>query len=895
MQLELPDLSLVVLVGASGSGKSSFAARHFLPTEVVSSDACRAMICDDPNDMTSTHGAFSLLNEIAGRRLSTGKLTVVDATSVRKDDRKELLQLARRHDVLTVAVVFDLPTKLCVSRDAERGQVAPTTGARRAVGPQVIRRQQAALRRDLRGLRKEGFHSVYKFKTAEEVDSAELRRVPLWCNRQQELGPFDIVGDVHGCYAELVQLLGKLGYEVTQLADGFSVTNPAGRRLIFLGDLVDRGPASPQVLKLVMHLVGTGQALCVPGNHDVKLTRFLQGKQVKLRHGLEQTAEQLATESDVFKQHVLTFVQQLVSHQVLDGGKLVVAHAGMKQAFQGRASGRVREFALYGETTGEVDSFGLPERVDWAQDYRGDAMVVYGHTPVPRAEWINRTICIDTGCVFGGSLTALRYPERELVSVRAAQVYYEPTRPLEPTREERPERVLDLSDLFEPDHKRSKPVSTEFGFSVSAGRAQVAQALEEISRFTIDPRWLIYLPPTMSPCEAASDGPLLEAPAQAFDYFRREGVTHVVCQEKHMGSRAIVVLCRNAETARQRFGADSPSLGVVYSRSGRSFFKHTETEQALLERLRQAAEGCGLWQRFDTEWLCLDCEILPWTHKAKELVRDQYAAVGCAGEAALAAMNARLGQAAARLGQLSAADAPEREHGTSGSLLDLQAAVAHFAARERSVAGFRAAYRQYCWPSAGLEGLEVAPFHLLATEGQVHSDKSHVWHMRVLGELVDAAPKLLRRTPYRVVELTPDEEAADLTPQPHPDLSDVETVSEADASAWWAELTSVGGEGMVIKPLHWLSKRGADYVQPALKCRGPEYLRIIYGPEYLLPQNLERMRGRRLRHKRGLALRESALGLEALGRFARREPLHRVHECVFTLLALECERTDPRL
>ncbi|MCA9643085.1 MAG: AAA family ATPase, partial [Myxococcales bacterium] len=399
MQLELPDLSLVVLVGASGSGKSSFAARHFLATEVVSSDACRAMICDDPNDMTSTHGAFSLLNEIAGRRLSAGKLTVVDATSVRKDDRKELLQLARRHDVLTVALVFDLPTNVCVKRDAERGQIAPAVGARRAVGPQVIRRQQAALRRDLRGLRKEGFHSVYKFKTAEEVDSVALSRVPLWCNRQQELGPFDIIGDVHGCYAELVQLLGKLGYELSEGAMGFSVKSPVGRRLIFLGDLVDRGPASPQVLKLVMHLVGTGQALCVPGNHDVKLTRFLQGKQVKLRHGLEQTAEQLTHESDTFKQEVLSFVQKLVSHQVLDRGKLVVAHAGMKQAFQGRASGRVREFALYGETTGEVDSFGLPERVDWAQDYRGDAMVVYGHTPVPRAEWINRTICIDTGCV----------------------------------------------------------------------------------------------------------------------------------------------------------------------------------------------------------------------------------------------------------------------------------------------------------------------------------------------------------------------------------------------------------------------------------------------------------------------------------------------------------------
>ena len=117
---------------------------------------------------------------------------------------------------------------------------------------------------------------------------------------------------------------------------------------------------------------------------------------------------------------------------MLDDGKLVVAHAGMKEAWQGRASSRVREFALYGETTGETDDYGLPVRHDWAAEYRGRALVVYGHTPVPEATWVNGTICIDTGCVFGGRLTALRYPEREVVEVPALRTWYEPERPLAP-------------------------------------------------------------------------------------------------------------------------------------------------------------------------------------------------------------------------------------------------------------------------------------------------------------------------------------------------------------------------------------------------------------------------------------------------------------------------------
>ena len=179
-----------------------------------------------------------------------------------------------------------------------------------------------------------------------------------------------------------------------------------------------------------MAMADAGTAICLPGNHDIKLVRKLKGRDVQITHGLSETLEQLEPEPEAFRDQARDFLDRLVSHVVLDDGKLVVAHAGMKQDYQGRSSSRVRDFALFGETTGETDEFGLPVRVQWARDYRGDAAVVYGHTPVAEPEWINHTINIDTGCVFGGRLTALRWPERELVSVAADRTYYEPAKPL---------------------------------------------------------------------------------------------------------------------------------------------------------------------------------------------------------------------------------------------------------------------------------------------------------------------------------------------------------------------------------------------------------------------------------------------------------------------------------
>lgn len=563
-----------------------------------------------------------------------------------------------------------------------------------------------------------------------------------------------------------------------------------------------------------------------------------------------------------FRTGVASFLDGLVSHYVFDDGKLVVAHAGLKESMHGRGSGAVREFALFGETTGETDGFGLPVRYNWAADYRGKALVVYGHTPVPEPLWLNNTLNLDTGCVFGGHLTALRYPEREIVSVAAHRTYYEPARPFLPAEliaNPNPERSLqhvqdDVLDLADVTGKRL--IDTRLKPKITIREENAIAALEVMSRFAVDPKWLIYLPPTMSPTETSKHPELLEHPDEAFAFYRKEGIPTVICEQKHMGSRAVVVVCKDESVSERRFGVVHPSLGLIYTRTGRRFFSDGALEQRFLQRLSAAAESAGLWDELGTDWMCFDCELMPWSDKAQELLRDQYAPVGNAGLHALATEQEVLARAAQRLEEM-------------GELVD------RTRQRAESVSQYVRAYRQYCWTVSSLDDLKLAPFHLLASEGAVHSDKAHTWHIEMIAKLCATGEPLLLATPYRLVDVH-DEQGC------------------LDAVNWWTEMTAQGREGMVVKPLGFIAEGRRGITQPAVKCRGQStsgsstVLSTWFQP-ILSVYDLE------CRAKRSLASREFALGIKSLERFVRKELLRLVHECVFGVLALESEPVDPRV
>jgi len=875
MLIKIPKLSLVLLIGPSGAGKSTFARQHFLPTEVLSSDDCRGLVCNNPNDQTATADAFEVLNFIVAKRLARGLLTVIDATNVQPSSRKPLVQLARQFHCLPVAILLNPPASVCQQRNELRED--------RSFGAHVVRQQRSQLRRSQKGLKREGFRHIFTLDSVEAINTAVIERVPLWNDRRDERGPFDIIGDLHGCCDELEKLLETLGYQRTLLPTADPVwgevlyRHPQGRKAVFVGDLVDRGPRNLDVVRLVRNMTQHGSGLCVPGNHDVKLLRKLRGKNVKVRHGLAETLAELQAVPDELQadltQEFIGFLDGLVSHYVLDDGRLVVAHAGLHEEMHGRGSGKVREFALYGEPTGELDEFGFPVRLNWAADYRGAANVVYGHTPILEPEWLNQTVNIDTGCVFGGKLTALRYPEKEFVSVPAARVYCESARPIggaaaasgPAMTQHQHDDMLNAADVL-----GKRIVETRLRRSVTIREENATAALEVMSRFAVNPKWLIYLPPTMSPSETTSQSGLLEHPAEALAYYRAQGVAQVVCEEKHMGSRAVVVICQNETAARSRFGITDGGTGSVYTRTGRQFFNDAALQDRFIERLRAAMDDAGFWQQFNTSWACFDCELMPWSAKAQELLRQQYAATGAAGTAALDAAVTSLRSAVENTSEKKGANEKGGTQERQSFLLQ------RYQQRQQYIQQFVAAYQQYCWTVDSLDDLKLAPFHLLATQGKVHIDQNHQWHMNTLQTICSQDPQLLLATQHRVVDLE--------DPQ-----------GENALVEWWSQLTDRGGEGMVVKPLDWIVYGKKGLVQPAIKCRGREYLRIIYGPDYTSDDHLPRLRNRSLGKKRSLALREFALGIESLERFVRNEPLRRVHECVFGVLALESEPVDPRL
>ena len=840
---------------ASGSGKSTFAAHALRAVrDAVERLLPRACLQRRERPGGDQRGLRGTPRSSRRKRLDAGLLTVIDATNVQPEARA----LARRISRATTTccrspIVLDVPRARL--RRAQRKPATDRTLRR-------VRRQAPAgpaaplaARTSARGLPP----GPRPLRGRGDRGSAQFVREPLLNDRRDERGPFDAIGDVHGCRSELETLLGEARLLIERDDEG----RPDRRRS-------PRGPPRDLPRRPGRSRARHAGRAAARDGHGRRRARPRRARQPRgeararasrARRCRPATGSPSRSPSSPRRPpssgpRSCGSAASSSSHLVLDDGKLVVAHAGLIEKYQGRASGRVRSFALYGDTTGETDEYGLPVRLPWADDYRGKATVLYGHTPTLEAEWVNNTMCLDTGCVFGGKLSALRYPEREVVSVPAEQVWYEPVAPLGRRSGVRP---AEHARSRAPAHRRRARQADRRDARVRQGRHSRGQRRRRSrGHEPLGDR------PAPAALPAADDESADTSRARRTCSSTRprrspptaeRASTDVICEEKHMGSRAVVLLTRDPSRfdapdrlARRRPHAHRPAV-----------LRRGDDRQTFLDAARRRRERRTLGGARRRTGFSFDARAAAVVAQGGSMIREQYAT-----------RRSRRDRRAAR-GRCARSSRPPRPRSRRR-----RPSRAHAIAAREIAEAYRDAYRRYSPPVSGLDGVQLAPFQLLATEGASHLGQDHAWHLAIADRLAEA-------------DRSSSADPADRgRPRRRPD-------SEAAATTWWEELTAAGGEGMVVKPVAGLVARNAALAQPGIKVRGREYLRIIYGPDYTEPQNLARLRDRDVAHKRSMALREYALGVEAVERFVAGEPLWRVHQAVFGVLAMESEPVDPRL
>ena len=692
---------------------------------------------------------------------------MIDATNVQPEARKPLVELARQYHCLPVAIVLDLPERICQERNAGRRD--------RDFGPHVIRNQKSQLRRSLRGLQQGGLPARLRAGDARGGRGGG-RRAGAALERQA--GRARAVRHHRRCPRLLRRAGGaarsgsgyaRPGWRRRSALGDRTFVHPEGRKAVFLGDLVDRGPRILDTVRLVRNMVAERLGPVRPRQPRHEAAAGSSGARTSRSRTVWPTRWPRSTPCRTrserpFCDELADFLDGLVSHYVLDDGKLVVAHAGMKEEMQGRGSGKVRDFALYGETTGETDEFGLPVRFDWASEYRGQAMVVYGHTPVPEPDWLNRTVNIDTGCVFGGKLTALRYPEKEFVSVPAARTYCEPARPFLPPERAGPRPLGPAGPrrgarrrgrARQADHpdpaagQRHDPGGERHG---GAGGDEPVRRRPEVADLPAAHHVALRDQPGRGPAGAPGRGVRL-LPQRGRPAGRLRGEAHgLPCGRRrlpgrgggpgavrrdHRGMRHRGHPHRAAVLQRRRPGAARSSTGCARRSTAADLWSEAGHDLGVPGLRADAVVGQG-----------------PGT-PADPVRRRGGGGLGVPAPS----RRWRWRRRAARL------EGEER-----AKLAEVEA---RFRLREQDIDRFVAAYRQYCWPVESLTDLKLAPFHLLATEGHVHTDRDHLWHMETLAEVCRADPELLLATRYKVVDVT-------------------DQASQDEGIAWWEELHGAG-------------------------------------------------------------------------------------------------------
>lgn len=863
--INLPHAGIVLLVGPSNSGKTTLLNQliqeeQILESEVVSSDQFRVLVSDvefiswngRPKEESEalfdeyqqiSKEAFAAMEFLIARRCRLNKLTFIDATHLREDEREKYLQMAKKFHVPAIAIVLNLSETELLRRDGEREFPR---------GKNRIKQQYQQFKKTLRFIKKEAFRSTYIFGE-EELEILNVNRFDNALLIDVGNG-IDFIGDIHGCFDEFLEILVKLGYQENE--EGYFV-HPEGRKILSLGDVLSRGTRSLETLQFFQKHVSAGLAYMIDSNHGWKIARWLDGKNVKLAHGDENVAAEFESyeskhgseETVRLKEQIKDLLLEAKSHYIIqkNGAQVAVAvHAGIKDHYIGKQSPLISDFCRYGDTDG-LDENGKPIRKDWTIAHKSSELILWGHDPKPQPLLINNTLNIDQGVVFGGSLTAYRFPERQVVSVKAKKDYANvPDNPLKGWEQKRlaPPNVMKFLDGYS--------VLTEQYGEVRIYADGVLPALDDLSHYALPLEEIVYLPPTMSPTPKPSQlEEYLEHPLEAFDYYLSKGIETMVVEKKHMGSRGILLLFKNKEAAKEYIGRET--LGIIYTRTGRAFFQK-ELEEQIVAQLNTDLMKSGYFEKYNTDFVLLDAEILPWNLKAKELIFNQYAHVG----------------------EMALLDRSKLKDSLQNAYDDGKDVLGWIQENEVEIQNakiFNEVYQKYIWNTEGLEGIQIAPFHTLAHSTETFFHQSHTWHMEKNKEFRGIS-RLFVETEYRVVS---------------------DEASMKAAIEWWTEMTEDGHEGFVVKPESYVARHKGKLLQPAIKVRGRKYLHIIYGMDYLKSENLTRLKQRNAGKKQRNALKEFSLGIEAVNRFVNRESLERFHECVLGILALEAEPIDPRL
>lgn len=772
-EIFIPRSALVLMVGGTGSGKTHFAQHHFPKGSVLSSDDFRFLVSGH-EAADATEDAFDVMSVAIRSRLLRRLLTVVDATNLRQSAREALYQLARECYAPVVAITMMTPLNKCKRYNAIRHNPRP----------ERVVVQHYHLAQDARKLLlKEGvpFHPIYPKDSVRLVVTYNVE------DRRDDIGPFDIIGDIHGCFAELMLLVETLGYHVEERLRGgrpsYFITHPNGRKLVFVGDIVDRGPENVRSMIFVMDAVSQGH-YAVRGNHDARLLRWLDNQDdFSNVFGFCVTKEQFECAyreyGARFFGDVARHIRSLPSYLWLDGGRLVVSHAGIQEDMIGGSGDYVDDFCVYGQKT--LDD----ERLFWMYDYHGSVYNVYGHFSVKEPHWIQKTLCVDNGCVYGGRLTALQWPSQNIVSQPALETWFESSMiELEPKK-----------DWFLKEDVSRFLTHTMLSRDVQVSKDSIQNAYSSmVGAMSFFP-WMVCIPPSMGAADSSYQEGYLEHPASAFEMYRKEGVKEASIQAKYMGSRGITVIKRTDEE-----GVFPKGPGVMLTKSGHPMFSDNQRMDGFIRELRRAVTDAGLWDIFG-DYVVFDGELMPWSEKGQRLIQGSFMASYEAYDALQKAVCKEIDV--------------YRERG-------LNAFTSPFAERDSDIDAFGKECRKYI----DEDDAYYVPFMIITSERKAYWDVPHAEQLALLDKMVSP---LIKPVSHRTCV-----------------LEDAQSCQEA--VLFWESLIK-DGEGVVIK-----AKTVAETiplkVPPMVKIRGPEYLRLVYGPSY--QNDLNELRKRNIKGRNTL-------------------------------------------